>query len=424
MPELPEVEIMRRGVAAVAGCTVRSFRQPRLRVRPIEISPSPNSFRRRVIGQSIVAVERLGKRVVFELNTSERIVIEPRMSGLILLANPPDVEHLRAVFELSGREKQLLFWDRRGLGVMRLVTPTEFETLYGRKTIGPDALQISAAELRDRLGDSCRAIKVVLLDQRAVAGIGNIYASEILHRVGIHPTERCKHLQPKQWSDLHFQIASVLREAIRRQGSTLRDNTFRLASGGQGKYPFRVYDRAGQQCLNCGQGEILRIVQVQRCTFSVPCVSVLGRNGKIVYRVSRGARQRCHFHECRKERAVGRRRALCNSKRSSHIWQHRWAEYPLPESELLCGCCGTQRVVTRTLVTERVEMEEGKLYVVEEVLVQPLHLFVHTALHWNSLPPLNLPNMRRVVLKYRTAPPNSPAPMASPKPSAIDPAWA
>jgi formamidopyrimidine-DNA glycosylase len=276
MPELPEVESMCRGVAAVVGCTIRAFRQPRVRVQPIEISPSPRVFARRVIGRKIAAVERVGKRVVLVLDTQERIVIEPRMSGLVILTNPPDQGHLRAVFELSGPAKQLLFWDQRGLGVMRLVTPAEFETLYGPKKIGADALQISAAALRERIAASSREIKVALLDQRAVAGIGNIYASEILHRAGIHPQTPCNQLSLSQWKKIHIQTGKVLREAIRRQGSSLRDNTYRVIGGGPGKYSFRVYQRDGEPCRKCRRAEIVRIVQAQRSTFFCPSCQRIG----------------------------------------------------------------------------------------------------------------------------------------------------
>ena len=192
------------------------------------------------------------------------------MSGLVLLADPPDCGHLRLVFELSGPKEQLLFWDQRGLGVVRLVSPREFETYYGAEKMGPDALEISAAALRQRLGASRRAIKVALLDQRLVAGIGNIYASEILHRVGIHPAEPCNRLRPRQWTKLHAEMGEVLQEAIRHQGATLRDLTYRVAGGRLGEYPFQVYQRAGQSCLRCGRAEIVRIVQAQRSTFFCP----------------------------------------------------------------------------------------------------------------------------------------------------------
>ena len=273
MPELPEVETMCRGIAPVVGSRIRGLRRPRSRLQPIKISPRLSDFRRRVTGRKIVAVARLGKRVVVELDSQDRIVFEPRMTGLVLLANPPGEEHLRLVFELSGgRTRRLLFWNRRGLGVVRLLSPRQFERDCGPRKLGPDAMEISPELLRERLGASRRAIKVALLDQRALAGIGNLYASEILHRVRIHPERTCHSLRPAQWRKLHAAMQEVLEEAIRHQGSTLRDGTYRVAKNRPGGFQLlhRVYQRAGQRCVQCEKAEILRIVQAQRATFFCP----------------------------------------------------------------------------------------------------------------------------------------------------------
>jgi formamidopyrimidine-DNA glycosylase len=270
MPELPEVETMRRGIAAVAGCTIRDCRRPRSRLQSIEITPDFRSLRRRVVGRKIAAVGRVGKRIVLELDSGDRIVIEPRMSGSVVLADPRDRAHLRLILELRNPAGQLLYWDQRGLGVVRLVAPAEFESRYGDEKIGPDALEISAAELRDRLKKSGRAIKVALLDQKALAGIGNIYASETLHLVGIHPATPCNRLTPRQWTKLHAAMGKVLREALLRQGSTLADKVYTAPDGQPGKYAFRVYQRHGRPCPRCGQANIERIVQAQRSTFFCP----------------------------------------------------------------------------------------------------------------------------------------------------------
>jgi formamidopyrimidine-DNA glycosylase len=270
MPELPEVETMRRGVASVAGCAILDCRRPRSRLQSIEMTPDLRSFRRRVVGRKIEAVGRVGKRIVLELDSRDRIVIEPRMSGSVILAEPRDRLHLRLVLELSGPAKQLLFWDQRGLGVVRLVSPAEFESRYGADKIGPDALVISAAELRKCLGASTRAVKVALLDQKALAGIGNIYASETLHRAGIHPATACNRLMPRQWKKLHAEMGNVLREALQHQGSTLSDNVYTTPEGNPGEYSFQVYQRHGQPCLCCGRANIERIVQAQRSTFFCP----------------------------------------------------------------------------------------------------------------------------------------------------------
>jgi formamidopyrimidine-DNA glycosylase len=174
---------------------------------------------------------------------------------------------------LSGRPaRQLLFWNQRGLGVVRLMSPRTFARQCGPDRLGPDALSITTADLRQRLASSRRAIKVALLDQRALAGVGNLYASEILHRAGLHPETPCTLLTPRQWRRLREAMGEVLDEAIRHQGSTLRDGTYRIARNEPGNYQVchRVYQRHGEPCLRCGKAEIRRIVQAQRSTFFCP----------------------------------------------------------------------------------------------------------------------------------------------------------
>jgi formamidopyrimidine-DNA glycosylase len=273
MPELPEVETMRRGIAAIAGSRIAAAWRPRSSLKPIEIRPAMGVLSRRVAGRLIEAVQRLGKRIVLRLDGGDAIVMEPRMTGRILLAEPPDKEHLRAVFDLEGGPAgQLFFWDLRGLGVVRLLTPGELARRLGPEKLGPDALDITAVALIERLGRSRRAIKPALMDQRAVLGIGNLYASEILHRASIHPETPCRDLRPAQWKRLHAAIGEVLREAIARQGSTLRDGNYRNPWNEAGSFQdlHRVYQRAGQTCLQCGKTAIVRLVQAQRSTFFCP----------------------------------------------------------------------------------------------------------------------------------------------------------
>ena len=272
MPELPEVETMRRGIAVAAGARITRIFRPSTSLQPIAIQPPLRALSRRAVGCSIRHVGRLGKRVLLELDSGDRIVIEPRMTGLVLLDNPPDRKHLRLVIELSGPAEQILFWDQRGLGVVRLCSPDEFDVSCGPAKIGPDALEISVDQLRERLRGSGRAIKVALLDQKVLAGVGNLYASEILHRAGIHPARSCCRLRKEQWQRVHAEMLQVLHEAIQHQGSTLRDGTYRIARDLPGNYQFnhRVYQRRGLSCLACGQAQIVRIVQAQRSTFYCP----------------------------------------------------------------------------------------------------------------------------------------------------------
>jgi formamidopyrimidine-DNA glycosylase len=274
MPELPEVETMRRGISAVIGNRILQVVRPRCRLRPIAISPDVARFRRRAVGSTVAALDRVGKRVVIRLSRNgaschDAIVIEPRMTGLVLVADPPDREHLRFGLRFAGGGvPDLWFWDRRGLGSVRLVSAADFDRSYGLDRIGPDALEISLEALITRLAGSRREIKVALLDQRAVAGIGNLYASEILHLAGVHPRRRCDKIKPAQWQRIHAAMREVLLDAIRHEGSTLSDGTYRNALNNAGNYQnhHRVYDRADEACFSCG-ATVVRIVQAQRSTF-------------------------------------------------------------------------------------------------------------------------------------------------------------
>ncbi len=282
MPELPEVETMRRGILPIVGSRIDDLRAARCAKRPILLAPGAAAMRRRVVGRRIVAVERAGKRVVVRLDSEARIVFEPRMTGLVLLAAPPTSEHLRLRIALSERNcDELLFWDRRGLGLVRLVTPAEFDELYGAEKLGPDALTLTGDDLQKRLGASRREIKVALLDQRALAGVGNLYASEILHLARVHPRRRCDRLRKGEWQRIQSTVLEVLETAIQHEGSTLSDGTYRNALNQQGGYQnhHRVYDRADQTCPSCRRAKVERIVQAQRSTFFCPACQP--RNGKV-----------------------------------------------------------------------------------------------------------------------------------------------
>lgn len=286
MPELPEVETMCRGIAEIVGRRVLAAELPRCDRRRIALTPTIGRFDRRVVGRSISQVARLGKRLLIHLDDDQRIVIEPRMTGLVLLAAPPTLDHLRFRLRLSGRpRRELLFWDRRGLGTVRLMRSAEAARLLGPGRIGPDALRITATELRTSLGGGRRAIKVALLDQRRVAGIGNIYAAEILHLAGVDPRVRCDRLSGPQWQRIHAATGHVLGEAIRYEGSTLADGTYRNALNQTGTYQkmHRVYDRQGERCGRCRCGVIRRIVQVGRSTyFCSVCQRRAGRHAAVV----------------------------------------------------------------------------------------------------------------------------------------------
>ena len=275
MPELPEVETMVRGIrSAVEGQTITAFEACPCACRPLTIRPSLPTIARQVSGQRIVEVTRRAKRVVLRLESGAAFVIEPRMTGLMLLADPPDPEHLRLVWKLGRgtQARSLWFWDRRGLGTVSLFSPEEVEQLFGHDYLGPDALLATASHWQAICRATSRPIKVLLLDQTKVAGIGNLYASEILHLCRIHPETPADRLRPGQVNLLTQFTLEVLQTAIQYEGSTLGDGTYRNALNQSGGYQnaHRVYAREGEQCPSCGRGVVLRIVQSQRSTFYCP----------------------------------------------------------------------------------------------------------------------------------------------------------
>lgn len=183
---------MVRGIRPhVVGRTLAAFRRHRCLRKPILVQPEPARLARSLQGQTFTSVRRFAKRVVLDLSKGGCFAIEPRMTGLMLLSDPPSKEHLRLEwrFEEPSPEgyRSLWFWDRRGLGTVRYYEPGELESRLALSH-GPDALAMTPTAWLDRLTRTSRPIKVALLDQKLVAGIGNLYASEILHLSRIQPT--------------------------------------------------------------------------------------------------------------------------------------------------------------------------------------------------------------------------------------------
>ena len=230
MPELPEVETMRRGVLGIVGATVVKAERTPCPKKPIVITPRIDRLNKRIAGKKITAVDRLGKRVVVRFDTDDRLIFEPRMTGLVLIAQPPTIEHLRFCLQLKKSPvKKLLFWDRRGLGNVTLLSDSQYQTKLTDGKLGPDALDISAEDFPARFAGSKREIKVALLDQSKVLGVGNLYASEILHLARIHPATRCDRLTAKRWQLIYDYMREVFEIAIKYEGSTLSDGTYRNA---------------------------------------------------------------------------------------------------------------------------------------------------------------------------------------------------
>lgn len=294
MPELPEVETMVRGIRPVAeGQVIEMVRTCPCDCRPLTMSPAIEEMARRSVGRTVVTVRRRAKRVLLCLDDGCAFVIEPRMTGLMLVGDPPDAGHLRVEWRFEPRRTgrktsvgagtSIWFWDRRGLGTVRLLEPDEVRELLGEGRLGPDALEMTVDRWKTLFQSVDRPVKVALLDQKLVAGIGNLYASEILHRAGVHPETRTGRLSAGRIERIAESTRVILEEAIRYEGSTLGDGTYRNALNQDGGYQnaHRVYDRAGEICPTCGDCVVERIVQAQRSTFFCPgCQSKWRRHGK------------------------------------------------------------------------------------------------------------------------------------------------
>ena len=275
MPELPEVETMVRGIRPyVAARRIAEFRACPCDCKPLTIEPSVAQIARRVRGLEVTDVFRRAKRIVLKLASGEAFVIEPRMTGLMLIEAPPDIDHLRVEWEFADacEPSKLQFWDRRGLGTVRLLSASELARLMGFEQLGRDALEMTVEHWTALCAATSTPIKVALLQQQRVAGIGNLYASEILHLAKISPLTPSKQLKRRQIERLTTATGEVLADAIKHEGSTLSDGTYRNVLNVEGGYQnaHRVYDREGQTCPTCRSKEVIRIVQSQRSTFYCP----------------------------------------------------------------------------------------------------------------------------------------------------------
>jgi formamidopyrimidine-DNA glycosylase len=258
MPELPEVETIVRGLRP----RIESRRIDAVRVlRPDIVQPPGMALDRRVLRRTIEHVHRRGKRIVFELDDASRFYIHLGMSGRLTidLSDAPIRPHTHLILQIADAQ-------------LRLVDPRRFGGVFWLGTddpadagLGPDALEITAKQLGQRLAKTRRCIKTALLDQKLVAGLGNIYADESLFSAGIHPQIPANRLSKSQIARLSRSIKAVLNRAIRHRGSTRRDYVDSDGRGGEFQKFHRVYNCDGKPCLKCGQ-PITRIVLGGRST--------------------------------------------------------------------------------------------------------------------------------------------------------------
>jgi formamidopyrimidine-DNA glycosylase len=276
MPELPEVETTARTLRPdLTGRTivaVRGIDYPPL-VEPL----APGSFAQRLVGQRIEAVGRRAKLVLLHLGNGEVLSIHLRMSGRLCVRPTEELPapHTHAVLDLdNGRALHLR--DPRKFGRMRLFTAEEFVAMGLR--LGPEPIMegFTVAVLAARLHARRRArLKAVLLDQRFLAGLGNIYADESLFRARLHPLRPAGSLSPEETARLHHAIQSVLSEAIAAEGTTLGDMGYLFGEGRSGSFAERlcVYGRQGEPCPACGAPIVRQVIAGRSSHFCPRCQS-------------------------------------------------------------------------------------------------------------------------------------------------------
>ncbi|AWM78652.1 bifunctional DNA-formamidopyrimidine glycosylase/DNA-(apurinic or apyrimidinic site) lyase [Phenylobacterium parvum] len=280
MPELPEVETVRRGLAPV----LEGRRLARVEARRPDLRfPFPEGFVQRLAGARVVALRRRAKYLLADLDRGETLVAHLGMSGRFRIegaATPgrfhhaagEDPRHDHVVLETETGER-IVYHDPRRFGFMGLMSTEDLDQHPWFAAMGPEPLSgaFGGARLAEAFRDRRQGPKTLLLDQRTVAGLGNIYVCEALHEARISPFRPAGRISAGRLEGLARTVKAVLERAIAAGGSTLRD--FSAADGALGyfQHSFRAYDRAGAACVNpgCG-GTIRRRLQAGRSTFWCP----------------------------------------------------------------------------------------------------------------------------------------------------------
>jgi formamidopyrimidine-DNA glycosylase len=253
VPELPETETIARDLdRAISGRRITEVAVTRPDVLR---EGSPDDFLARVTGRAFLRAWRRAKLVVLDLDSEDRIVVQPRFTGALLLSSGPLPENeapystLRFALD-DGRD--LHYRDIRRLGTVALMSPSRFAQYSERLGIEPLDRTFTASHLSGILRGSRQAVKKVLMDQRVLVGVGNIYANEACWRAGVDPSRVARSLTADEAGALHAAIVGVLTDSIAARGTSFRD--YRDASGGRGDFErsLAAYGRGGQPCLRCG----------------------------------------------------------------------------------------------------------------------------------------------------------------------------
>jgi formamidopyrimidine-DNA glycosylase len=264
MPELPEVETTVRGLRRV----LEGRRIARIEARRPDLRRAlPEDLGQRLTGARVTGLRRRAKYGLIDTDRADTLVFHLGMSGHWRIDPVEIAKHDHLIIETDDG-RRLALNDARRFGSLDLVRTEDLEEWPPFEALGPEPLDLDARELKRRLAGRTAPIKLLLLDQRIVAGLGNIYVCEALFRAGIHPRRAGGSISLDRLRRLVPAIHDVLAEAIAAGGSTLRDF---VAPGGElGYFPksFAVYDREGTECA-CG-GRVKRMVQGGRSTFYCP----------------------------------------------------------------------------------------------------------------------------------------------------------
>ncbi len=275
MPELPETETIARDLeAAVAGARVARVSVSRPDVlREVDAT----SFAIRVTGSVITRSWRRAKLVVLNLSTGDRLVVQPRFTGALLIdagTLPPRERQYSTLALRLDDGRTLHYRDIRRLGTVALMTPARWSAYSATLGVEPLDHAFTPSHLSALLRDSRQVVKKLLMDQRRLAGVGNIYANEALWRSRIDPSREGRRIAPGEAGLLHAALVGVLEESIAARGTSFRD--YRDASGGRGHFAaaLAVYGRGGCPCLRCGSRLVVTDAVDRRSTvFCARCQS-------------------------------------------------------------------------------------------------------------------------------------------------------
>jgi len=267
MPELPEVETIVRGLKrTVLGKKIKTIKIVPSRV----LQNNPRYLKRNLTGLKIVSVKRRGKNIILQLSGGNLLLIHLGMTGnLIYLKRPaPLKKHDHLNMEFSDKS-QLRYNDPRKFGKFKLVKSSRKENIEDLKSLGPEPLEITENDFVRLVQTRRGRIKSTLLNQKFIAGIGNIYADEVLFEAKIHPEERACNISLNRLKKLHQAIQKILKKAIKSGGSSI-DNYLDL-EGRQGLFQLqhKAYGKKGKPCPRCGT-KIKRIVVNQRSSYFCP----------------------------------------------------------------------------------------------------------------------------------------------------------